>query len=243
MHELASTNLVTLRKNAYPGRGIVIGLDDTGEYFVQVYWIMGRSENSRNRVFGKDADTGRVFTEAADSAKVRDPSLIIYNAMAEIGDCFVVSNGDQTDTVIKAVAEKKSFGDAMRMRQYEPDDPNYTPRISAVCLPQSHVMEMAVLRKSPWDNACDRHFYCFGEIGRGLGFCITTYSGNGNPLPAFQGEPYLLPLQGDLGTINKTLWNALDSENRVALVTKFIHRESSHSTIEIINKFSKVVVT
>lgn len=238
MHEDRYDNLVKLSRNRYPGRGIVVGLNDTGQYLVQAYWIMGRSENSRNRVFEKDDNTGRVFTVAADPAKIKDPSLIIYNAMLERKGCFAVSNGHQTDTIVDA---DKSFFAAMQAWKYEPDAPNHTPRISAVChLKNRIVAEMAILRKSPWSDACDRHLYSFEELGKGLGFCITTYSEDGDPLPAFRGEPYLLPLEGNIEVITGTLWSALDSENRVSLAVKFINRTSGASAIRIVNKYAKI---
>ncbi len=242
MLELARANLENLRRNPYPGQGIIVGRDGSGENRVQVYWIMGRSENSRNRVFGQDLETGRVFTEAVDPAKVKDPSLIIYNAMMEWNDCFVVSNGEQTDFVINAFVRNWTLFDAMYSTSYEPDAPNYTPRISAVCFARSGHFQMAINRKSPWSEACDRHLYCFGKVQRGFGFCLTTYSGDGSPLPAFQGEPYPLLLKGDnnIKEVTGILWDVLNPENRVALAVKFINRDSGKSTIEIINKYAKV---
>jgi len=250
----AASNLEALTKNPYPGRGIVVGLDDSGQFLVQVYWIMGRSENSRNRIFGNEG--GRLFTEAADPSKVKDPSLIIYNAMCETlspddGEISVVSNGHQTDHVKHAYFNGETLGRAMQpsvpepdrpnVTEYEPDGPNFTPRITAVSSwmnGTAHV-EMAILRKSPWNDACDRHLYEFGDIGKGFGYCITTYSGDGNPLPAFQGEPYLLPLGGDANFIAGTYWDALNADNRVSLAVKFIPK-SGPSHTAIVNRYSKV---
>ncbi len=235
---LADANLAALAKNPYPGRGIVVGLDETGENLVQVYWIMGRSENSRNRVFGSKG--GCLFTEAADPSKVKDPSLIIYNAMRETRSCAVVSNGAQTD----AIAKNGML--SLRGYTYEPDAPNFTPRITACSFRDSEVggknvwrTVMSVLRKSPWSEACDRHQYEFNDFGRGFGHCIHTYSGDGNPLPAFQGEPYLVPLVGGAEAIAQTYLAALNEENRVSLAVKFVWR-SAPSYIGIINKYEKV---
>jgi len=236
----AGNNEVRLVGNPYPGRGIVVGLDETGQFLVQVYWIMGRSENSRNRVFGKD-DTGRVFTEAADPSKVKDPSLIIYNAMREAMPryCWVVSNGHQTDPLVDS---GESFALTMCRWSYEPDAPNFTPRISAASLwgPKDipNVL-ISILRKSLWSDACDRHFYEINDLGKGFGYCIHTYRGDGDPLPAFQGEPYLLTLVGDIEGVANDYWEMLNPENRVSLAVKFIPK-SGLSKVVIRNKYQKV---
>jgi hypothetical protein len=243
----AKINLHNLGMNPYPGRGIVCGLDETGEFLVQVYWIMGRSENSRNRVFVLGED-GLLSTAAADPSKVKDPSLIIYNAMRENPGC-VVSNGNQTDSI----GGRLSYGyvglyDAVRSFDYEPDAPNFTPRITAISewwsrSEDEHLffpkIEMSILRKSLWSDACDRNLYEFNDIGKGYGYCFHTYSGDGDPLPAFQGEPYLVPLKGHAGQITDKFWQTLDADNRVALAVKFIAKDGQSHTV-IRNKYSKV---
>jgi len=232
-------NLEALKNNPYRGRGIVVGLDETGRFLVQIYWIMGRSANSRNRVFASDA--GRLWTEAADPAKVADPSLIIYNAMRETKDLYVVTNGDQTDTIIEAALAGEDFRQALNTRVYEPDAPNFTPRISAVCS-LSHgapVAELAVLKKSPFGNGCDRHFFRYEQFSPGIGYCITTYLGDGNPLPSFRGEPLALPLEGDAQAIARTMWDALNAENRVSFAVKFIEIATGRSAIIVLNQYRK----
>lgn len=233
--------------NSYPGRVIVCGLDETGEHLVQLYAIMGRSENSRNRVFLQDAETGRLYTEAADPSKVKDPSLIIYNAMCEVPDVYVVSNGGQTDEVIRKFGTYDVHPTLARLSwalgdySYEPDPPNHTPRITAVFRePFDGRLEMAVLRKSHWSDACDRCFYEYADFESGFGHCLTTYTGDANPLPPFHGEPLLMPLAGSQEQILEKYWEALYEENRVSLAVKFISRETGKSRIVIENKYVKV---
>lgn len=247
MLEEARANLEDLRRNPYPGRGIIVGLDETGEYMIQVYWIMGRSENSRNRVF--DHEERRVFTEPADLAKVQDPSLIIYNAMDAMNGYHVVSNGHQTDVALRHLVCGSNLHISVGKYQYEPDRPNFTPRITAVSSWKKGVpmAQISILRKSAQGETCDRCFYTFGEIGRGIGYCVTTYSGDGDPLPSFRGEPYPLPLTGGIDEIGETLWDVLNHENRVSLVVKSIRIGSCRIDIDrrrsgiwIKNKFTKV---
>lgn len=241
---LAKANLFNLGGNPYPGRIIVAGLDETGENLAQVYAIMGRSQNSRNRIFANEG--GRLYTEAADPSKVKDPSLIIYHAMREARGLnytlYVVSNGHQTDGVANGYSRGENLYEVMRGWEYEPDKPNFTPRITATSLwldDGAHIVEMALLRKSPWHEICNRHLYEINDIGPGFGYCITTYSGDGDPLPAFQGEPYLLPLRGNIRLIAENFWETLDPDNRVSLAVKFIPKNGPSETV-IINKFSKV---
>jgi len=239
---LAQANFLALSQNPYPGRGIVAGLDETGQYLVQVYWIMGRSENSRNRVFKTD-ETGRLFTEAADPAKVKDPSLIIYNAMRERGDWyntfhFVVSNGDQTDTVTDSVGPLY-LSQVLAGRKYEPDEPNFTQRITAVHLlwKERPQLQMSILRRSMIGPACDRMQFTYDYVHPGFGYCITTYAGDGHPLPPFRGDPLVMPLTGDMEDIAQTYWYALNEANRVSLAVKWIEIGNGRSDIYIINKF------
>lgn len=239
----AQVALYKLSINPYPGRGIIVGLDETGQNLVQVYWIMGRSENSRNRVFSFDTD-GRLYTEAADPSKVKDPSLIIYDAMLETchqGVMYtVVSNGKQTNDVVSGYEENQSMYFSLQGHTYEPDAPNFTPRITASCYWRNDMpnLKMVMLRKSSFDDACDRFLYEFGSVSPGFGHCITTYMDDGNPLPAFQGEPYLLPLPGDIEMVKNMFWIKLDPDNRVSLAVKFIPR-SGLSSITVINQYSK----
>lgn len=247
LHQEAMRNFSDLRENPYPGRGIVVGLDDEeSTSLVQVYWIMGRSENSRNRIF-VEGERGLVATEAADPAKVKDPSLIIYNAMVE-GMCdrepfVVVSNGKQTGDVAERI-QRMLFCQSLSGYEYEPDVPNFTPRITAVSYWQNSLpkAKMSILRKSPWTEACDRHQYEYDALGAGFGHCITTYSGDGDPLPSFRGEPLLMPLLGNIEDIAFGYWEALDPDNRVSLAVKFIPTSGESKTF-IINKYTRVPET
>lgn len=235
----AQANFLALTQNVYPGRGIIVGLDETSQHLIQVYWIMGRSENSRNRVFKADNETGRLYTEAADASKMQDPSLIIYNAMRERVPHYVVSNGDQTDTVLKEMRGHYALQSALATRTHEPDAPNFTQRITAMS--SLHMgggfVQLSVLRKSALGEGCDRLTYEYNNPPPGFGFCVTTYSGDGNPLPPFRGDPLLMPLAGGMKDVAQNYWDALDKDNRVALAVKFIEQGNGRSDIHIINKF------
>jgi len=216
---------------------------ENGQDVIQVYWIMGRSENSQSRVFGVERD--RVFTQAADPAKVKDPSLIIYNAMREIRRYFVVSNGAQTDKLIEGISAGNTFLGSLRGLEYEPDAPNFTPRITGICSldlvgQEDPFFGFHIIRKSVCSGeSCDRFFYSYDKIERGFGFCLTTYTGDGNPLPAFVGEPLLMPLVGDIDAVASEYWETLNEQTRVALAVKFISL-SGVSQVKVINKFTKV---
>lgn len=244
INQQAEDNLSALKANPYPGRGIVAGLSQDGKSLVQVYWIMGRSENSRNRVFSRDGD--RVYTEAADPGKVVDPSLIIYNAMRRARHhYFVVSNGDQTDTVVDEIALSRrsiSLDDCLRSRQYEPDQPNYTQRITALSRIDAPLctVELSILRKSPFGPQCEPVLYRRDLAHAGIGFYISTYAGDGDPLPPFTGDPLVMPFVGSMEEVAADYYEALNEENRVSLAVNFINIETCQSTIHIINKYKKV---
>ena len=242
IHQTAQANLQQrLADNPYPGRGLILGCDEDGERLVQVYWIMGRSPNSRNRVF--ETDGSRLWTEAADPALLTDPRLIIYNAMRELRGVFVVTNGDQTDTICQTLLHGGTFEQALATRAHEPDAPNYTPRISGLFdLRLGHpVARLCVLRRSPFADAADRLLWHYEAFGPGLGLCITTYMGDGSPLPPFRGEPFLLPLPGDAQAIAQAIWSNLNEDNRVALCAKTIDPATLHSTLHVINQYEKKV--
>jgi IMP cyclohydrolase len=206
-------NLKALRNNAYSGRGLILGVDESGRYLIQIYWITGRSENSRNRIFEKEG--GRLFTVAADPTKLKDPSLIIYNAMDQTDGHFVVSNGHQTDEIIGAYKQGRSFQSAMDEQEYEPDAPNFTPRIAGTWNTQGELEAIVgIIKKDPTSKECVRNTTHFYGIKPGTGFCVTTYAGDGDPLPSFMGAPYPLPLKGLLSTITNTYWKVLNSPNR-----------------------------
>lgn len=240
-----------LRENEYPGRGIVIGLDQSGKYLIQVYWIMGRSENSRNRLFVKEGP-GNLYTRPLDLEKVKDPELIIYRAMAERSCIYMISNGHQTDTMensIKNIKNIKGPGEFLYNDieinpmlfswKYEPDEPNFTPRISGFSniWNANFYSQLSVLKKSEFSEACERHSYYYDRFANGFGYCITTYCRNGDPLPAFKGDPFLIPLVGQSAQeVAENFWPNLNEENRISLAVKFICIKKCSSEIFIINK-------
>lgn len=234
---LAQENLEwQISENTYPGRGLVIGRTSEGKWVI-LYWIMGRSINSRNRRFV--AEGGTLRTEPVDTSLVEDPSLIIYEAMLELPNIYIVSNGDQTHTISEALKNDGTFENALATREREPDAPNFTPRISGLLdlSQQPGLLALSILKANPLDQRhTDRYTYRPASPIPGYGFGLTTYSGDGNPLPSFSGDPLLLPLNGDPETILETYWNALNKENRVSLAVKAI-APYSNSRLLIRNQF------
>lgn len=226
-----------LADNTYPGRGIIIGMTPDKRNLVQIYWIMGRSENSRNRVFVREGDA--VKTKAFIESRMSDPSLIIYYPVRTEGNMHIVTNGDQTDTIAEFVVAGRTFEEALLTRQYEPDAPNYTPRISAAILynknKPSYVMSiLKTVENNP--SIEKKEFYTYNEFVGGEGRCIQTYRGDGSPLPSFEGEPYLVSLEDDLNKTAERYWYLLNPDNRVALLVKHIELSSGNVDIRIINK-------
>lgn len=230
----AMNNMLALSRNPYPGRGIVIGIDQTEKYLVQIYWIMGRSANSRNRIFVEYLN-GVLKTAPANPAEVKDPSLIIYTAMMEEAGSYVVSNGHQTEDALKEMRA----GDPLVLGNwmYEPDKPNFTPRITAA-FPHYNTpgAQISIITKSYPSDDPIRITYGFADLEPGLGFCVTTYKGDGDPLPSFEGDPYILPIMGGAKEVAEMFWSNLNEDNKVSLAVKFINRESGESYIHIINK-------
>jgi hypothetical protein len=211
-----------LEQNAYPGRGLVLGRADDGAW-LQIYWIMGRSANSRNRVFVSDGGTLRA--EAADPALVEDPSLILYEPMLELPGVYLVSNGDQTRTVHEVMESGGRFEDALEMREREPDAPNYTPRITGMLDLRmgEPALALSILKANPADPALtDRTCFRPAAPPPGLGLGLTTYQGDGSPLPSFAGEPMLLPLEGEAQAVLDRYWGALHAGNRISIAVKRI---------------------
>lgn len=246
----AHSNLTDrLGGNTYPGRVIVIGVNLTGTHIVQVYCITARSANSRNRLFM--AKGGKVWTEAADPAKVEDPSLIIYTAMDEAyldngRPClYAVSNGVQTDTMIEYAQQSGGFESAMQDHQYEPDAPNYTPRIMAACNMlfrhnnDQEKIDIGIVRRRA-NGSCSHEKFGGDVSDIGIGKCVTTYDGDGDPLPSFAGVPYRVPLIGGIREIAETYHKVLGGDNFVSLAVKFIDRKTGQSEVEIINRYTKV---
>ena len=220
-----------LKANSYPGRGILTGKSADGKYRIAVYFIMGRSENSRNRVFERTPDGIR--TRAFDEKKLTDPSLIIYSLVRKLNGSLIVTNGDQTDTVYEYMANGKTFGEALRTRCFEPDAPNFTPRISAVMDESGY--RQSILKTEDGGKSCMRCFYEYGYES-GVLHLIHTYTCDGAPIPSFTGEPRRISVTAaDAKTLADEVWSALDEANRVSLYVSFTD-ESGKEDIVIINK-------
>ena len=225
-----------LAPNPYPGRGIVVGKSEDGKSAVIAYFIMGRSENSRNRVFVKKGDS--VYTEPHDYKKVEDPSLIIYAAIRESGNRLIVTNGDQTDTVYDYVSRGDSFRNALRTRAFEPDAPNFTPRISAMLTfgGAGFGYEMSILKSADEiGSVCNRYFYEYTPIA-GLGHFIHTYITDGNPIPTFGGEPERVRIPSDIDEFTNSIWESLNENNKISLYVRYTPLDGSAYTERMINK-------
>lgn len=229
-----------LKSNNYPGRGITIGKSDDGLNAVIGYFIMGRSENSRNRVFVKDGSGIR--TQAFDPAKLTDPSLVIYAPVRVLDESTIVTNGDQTDTIYDFMKNGKTFEEALRTRTFEPDPPNYTPRISAITeiINNEFTYKLSILKSAEGkEEATRRFFYEYMEPIAGQGHLIHTYMHDGNPIPSFEGEPTLITLSGDINDFTTDLWDSLNSDNKVSLFTRYINIKTGEFDTRIINKNQK----
>ena len=226
-----------LKSNAYPGRGIVIGKTGDGKKAVTAYFIMGRSENSRNRVFVEEG--AGIRTQAFDPAKLTDPSLIIYAPVRVLGNKTIVTNGDQTDTIYEGMDRQLTFEQSLRSREFEPDGPNYTPRISGIL----HIgngrynYAMSILKSNNGDpDSCCRFTYAYENPANGEGRFIHTYMHDGNPLPSFEGEPKRVEIAGDIDSFTALLWESLNEENKVSLFVRYIDIETGAYETRIVNK-------
>ena len=228
-----------LANNEYPGRGIAIAKSPDGAKIFIGYWIMGRSENSRNRVFDVVEERGGIETRAADPAKLADPSLIIYNPVLKLGQTHIVTNGDQTDTIYDMLSSGHSFEDALRTRTFEPDAPNYTPRISGlleIC-PDSCRYELSILKSRGGNpEGCVRSFFRYDGPIAGTGHLIHTYKQDGDPIPSFEGEPVPVSLGEDFDAFGEALWKALNEENKVSLYVEELPLDGSEGRTRIFNK-------
>ncbi len=230
-----------LADNAYPGRGIVIGKSKESGKAVCAYFIMGRSDNSRNRIF--TTKEGELFTEPFDAAKVEDPSLIIYAALRSFENHLIVTNGDQTDTIYDFLKEGKSFEEALATRKFEPDHPNLTPRISGIIdfaadakAEPAFAYRMSILKsEDPDGNCCGRYTYCY-EPEAGLGHFIHTYECDGNPLPTFAGEPERVAVPEDIDEFTELLWHNLNSANKISLYVRYTDPASGEYEERLVNK-------
>ncbi len=212
-----------LQENAYPGRGIVLGRSEDGTKAVAAYFIMGRSENSRNRIFVEEGEGIR--TQAFDPSKLTDPSLIIYAPVRVLGHRTIVTNGDQTDTVYEGMEKGLTFEQSLRSREFEPDAPNYTPRISGLMELENgrYSYSLSILKSNNGDPACcNRYTFSYENCAAGEGHFIHTYMHDGNPLPSFEGEPKLVAIPDDMEKFTNMLWNNLNPENKVSLFVRYI---------------------
>ncbi|MCI8319393.1 MAG: inosine monophosphate cyclohydrolase [Lachnospiraceae bacterium] len=229
-----------LRENSYPGRGIVIGRTADGTKAAAAYFIMGRSENSRNRIFAEDGEGIR--TQAFDESKLTDPSLIIYAPVRVLGTDTIVTNGDQTDTIFEGLKKGLTFEESLRSREFEPDAPNYTPRISGVMHVKDGVYgyEMSILKSNNGNpEACNRYTFNYENCVAGEGHFIHTYMCDGNPLPSFEGEPKLVAIPDDMDAFTEMLWNSLNEENKVSLFVRYIDLATGTYETRIVNKNQK----
>ena len=222
--------------NPYVGRGIVIGKSENEKYAVSAYFIMGRSNNSRNRVFVKHGDD--LFTEPFDASKVEDPSLIIYAAIRKTENGLIVTNGDQTDTVFEGLKKGLSFSDSLKSREFEPDAPNLTPRISGYITFEKNNFsyEMSILKSADaLGTACNRYTFSYPSLP-GLGHFIHTYVTDGNPIPTFQGEPERVAIPDDIDTFTNDVWENLNEDNKISLYVRYTDLASGEITERLINK-------
>ncbi|MBR1528853.1 MAG: IMP cyclohydrolase [Oscillospiraceae bacterium] len=229
-----------LANNAYPGRGIIIGRTADGKSAVTAYFIMGRSVNSRNRVFTATEDG--IKTEAADPSKLSDPHLIIYAPVRVLGNKTIVTNGDQTDTIYELMDKQQTFEQALRTREYEDDAPNYTPRISGIM----HIGEgkynyaMSIIKSADGNpDSIERFTYSYNSPENGIGHFIHTYMSDGNPLPSFEGEPKKIAIQDNIADFTDKLWNALNEDNKVSLFVRYINIETGEAETKIVNQYTK----
>ena len=224
-------------RTSYPGRGIVIGKSADGKKAVVAYFIMGRSENSRNRVFVEDGEGIR--TQAFDPSKLTDPSLIIYAPVRVLGNKTIVTNGDQTDTIYEGMDKQLTFEQSLRSRKFEPDAPNFTPRISGIMHIENgeYNYALSILKSDNGDDSgCNRFTFAYEKPKAGQGRFIHTYMGDGNPLPSYEGEPTLVDIKGDIDEFTNSVWNSLNADNKVSLFTRFVDIETGKYESRIVNK-------
>ena len=227
-----------LKSNSYPGRGIVLGRSADGRYAVAAYFIMGRSENSRNRIFVADGEGLR--TQAYDESKCSDPSLIIYAPVRVLGNKTIVTNGDQTDTIYDGMDHQFTFEQSLRARKFEPDAPNYTPRISGIirCEKDGFNYALSILKSAGGNpDSCQRFTFSYENPIAGQGHFIHTYVGDGNPLPSFTGEPKLVGITGDIDSFTEMLWSSLNADNKISLFVRFIDTADGSTETRIVNRF------
>ena len=225
------------KENSYPGRGIILGKTPDGTKAVAAYFIMGRSENSRNRIFVEDGEGIR--TQAFDPSKLVDPSLIIYAPVRVLGNKTIVTNGDQTDTIYEGMDKQLTFEQSLRSREFEPDGPNYTPRISGIMHIENgkYNYAMSILKSSDGSpESCHRYTFAYENPKAGEGHFIHTYQCDGNPLPSFEGEPKRIQIPDDMEAFTTLLWNSLNEDNKVSLFVRYIDIQTGTYETKIVNK-------
>ncbi|MCD8096038.1 MAG: IMP cyclohydrolase [Ruminococcus sp.] len=230
-----------LKSNSYPGRGIITGKSKDAKNAVTAYFIMGRSVNSRNRVFTQTKDG--IKTEAADPSKLSDPHLIIYSPVRVLGNKTIVTNGDQTDTIYTLMDKQQTFEQSLRNRLYEDDEPNFTPRISSIMHIEDGLYNyaMSIIKSADGNpNCCERFTFTYTDPIAGEGHFIHTYMGDGNPLPSFEGEPKRVLIPDSIDEFTDGLWEALNEDNKVSLFVRYIDIESGEAVTKIVNKYDKV---
>ena len=226
-----------LKRNSYPGRGVILGKSKDGSKAVAAYFIMGRSENSRNRIFVEEGKGIR--TQAFDPSKLTDPSLIIYAPVRVLGNKTIVTNGDQTDTIYEGMDRQMTFEQSLRSREFEPDGPNYTPRISGIMHLENgkYNYAMSILKSNNGSpDSCHRYTFAYENPAAGEGHFIHTYMHDGNPLPSFEGEPKLISIPDGIEEFTDLLWNSLNEENKVSLFVRYIDIETGAYETKIVNK-------
>ena len=232
IHEMGEA----VRGNSYVGRGIVVGKSADGKKAVFAYFIMGRSENSRNRIFVENGD--EVIIHPFDASKVADPSLIIYSPVRKLGNDLIVTNGDQTDTIYDYIKAGKTFGEALETREFEPDTPNFTPRISGILhfAGGDFTYEMSILKSADEKgSACNRYLFRYPALA-GLGHFLHTYNCDGNPIPTFTGEPERVAIPDDIDKLTDSLWNNLDENNKIFLYVRYIDLADGSVQNRMVNK-------
>lgn len=225
-----------IKDNSYVGRGIIIGKSEDGKNAVTAYFIMGRSENSRNRIFTEKGD--EVIIYPFDESKVKDPSLIIYSPIRKIKDSLIVTNGNQTDTIYDFIKDGKSFEDALDTREFEPDGPNFTPRISGIMnfKKNDFTYKMSILKSADAEGtACNRFTFSYSALN-GVGHFIHTYVCDGNPIPTFQGEPERVMVPDDIDLFTGSIWNNLNEQNKISLYVRYVNLETGEVQNRMINK-------
>ena len=226
-----------LSNNSYPGRGIIMGKSPNGKYAVTAYFIMGRSTNSRNRIFVEDGEGIR--TQAFDESKVEDPSLIIYAPVRVLGNKTIVTNGDQTDTIYEGMDKQQTFEQSLRIREFEPDGPNFTPRISGIMHIDNgkYNYAMSILKSNNGDDSsCNRYTFAYENPKNGEGRFIHTYMGDGAPLPSYEGEPKLIDIADDIDEYTNLLWDNLNEDNKVSIFVRYIDIAGGNYDTRIVNK-------